>query len=98
MSVGKSGNGGKRAGAGRKPGVPNKASALREAKIAETGETPLDYMIRVMRDPTVEHPRRDTMAIAAAGYVHSKLAATTVTGPGGGPVQVTITKDDAGLL
>ena len=39
------------------------------------GEAPLDYMLRVMRDPTVDHQRRDAMARAAASYVHPKLAA-----------------------
>ena len=30
-----------------------------------TGETPLQYMLRVMRDPTQDQPRRDEMARAA---------------------------------
>lgn len=66
--------GGKRIGAGRTPGTPNKASAEREAQVAATGETPLDYMLKVMRDPTQEYARRDDMAKAAAGYVHPKLS------------------------
>src|SRR5262249_46295357 len=32
------------------------------AEMAATGELPLDYMLRVMRDPTVEPHRRDAMA------------------------------------
>jgi hypothetical protein len=36
---------------------------------------PLDYMIRVMRDPTTEPHRRDAMAKAAAPYLHPQLAA-----------------------
>jgi hypothetical protein len=35
-------------------------------------------MIRIMRDPQVEHPWRDEMAKAAAPYVHARLAATDV--------------------
>ena len=34
------GNGGKRSGAGRKPGMPNKPSAAREAKLADGGKPP----------------------------------------------------------
>jgi len=41
--------GGKRSGAGRKKGSPNKASAIRERKVAASGITPLDVMIRAMR-------------------------------------------------
>lgn len=67
--------GGKREGAGRKAGTPNKATLERQAEVAATGETPLDYMIRVMRDQTIDHARRDEMAKAAAPYVHPRLAA-----------------------
>ena len=59
---------------GRQKGTPNKSSAEKLAEIAATGETPLDYMLRVMRDPTVEHERRDRNAAQAAPYVHPKLA------------------------
>lgn len=83
---------------GRKKGVPNKANAAKAAEIAATGETPLDYQLRVMRDPTVDHDRRDKMAIAAAPYVHPKLANIEHKGEGGGPIQVKIAGDDAGLL
>jgi hypothetical protein len=31
-------------------------------------------MLRVMRDPAVEDPRRDEMARAAAPYVHAKIS------------------------
>jgi len=36
---------------------------------------PLDYMLRVMRDPATEPHRRDAMAKAAAPYVHPQLQA-----------------------
>lgn len=83
---------------GRQKGTPNKATTAKVAEIEASGETPLDYMIRVMRDPSVEHDRRDRMAAAAAPYVHPKLAQTEISGKGGGPVQVHIDKDDAGVL
>ena len=42
--------GGKRPGAGRKKGSPNKVTAAREAEIAASGLTPLDYMLGILRD------------------------------------------------
>lgn len=66
--------GGARNGAGRKGGSPNKASAARQAEVAASGLTPLDYMLEVLRDETQERSRRDEMAKAAAPYVHPKLA------------------------
>lgn len=90
--------GGSRKGAGRKVGKPNKATAELRAEIAASGETPLDYMLRVMRDPTNEHTRRDKMAMAVAPYVHPHLAAIEHTGGGGGPIKVVIAGDDSKLL
>jgi hypothetical protein len=74
--AGKGSRPGERRG-GRKKGTPNKATtaASIQAEIAASGEKPLDYMLRVMRDPTTEPHRRDTMAKAAAPYVHPTLAA-----------------------
>lgn len=65
---------------GRQKGTPNKLTAARQAEIAATGETPLQYMIRVMRDETVDSERRDEMAKAAAPYVHPRLAAIEHSG------------------
>ncbi|MBX9772940.1 MAG: hypothetical protein K2Y71_00900 [Xanthobacteraceae bacterium] len=41
-------------------------------------ESPLDYMLRVMRDPMQDDARRDAMAKAALPYVHARL--TSVDG------------------
>jgi hypothetical protein len=38
------------AGAGRKKNVPNRASADRERKVAASGATPLDVMLKAMRE------------------------------------------------
>ena len=84
--------GGKREGAGRKEGQPNKRTKELQEAVAASGETPLDYMLRVMRDMTQDHERRDDMAKAAAPYVHSKLATTEVTGKDGGPLQVSVVR------
>jgi hypothetical protein len=82
--------GGKRANAGRKPGTANKSNEEARRKAAETGETPLEYMLRVMRDATVDHDRRDDMAKAAASYVHAKLQSVQVGGTDGGPLQIVV--------
>jgi hypothetical protein len=59
---------------GRPKGSRNKrTSALIEAAEAG-GETPLNYMLRVMRDPATSAKRRDEMAKAAAPYLHARLA------------------------
>ena len=71
-------SGGKRIGAGRKKGSPNKATAAKAAEIAASGVVPLDYMLQVMRDPDSPQQRRDEMAKAAAPYVHPRLAAQFV--------------------
>lgn len=78
---------GKKTG-GRQKGSKNKANVQTSTEIAATGETPLEYMVRVMRETGADYDRRDRMAVAAAPYVHQKLAATEITGKDGGPVQL----------
>lgn len=68
--------GGKRPGAGRKKGrVSIKTRAIQartEAAIESVGETPLEYMLRVMRTSN-DDKRKDAMATAAAPYIHPRL-------------------------
>lgn len=78
---------GKKTG-GRQKGSLNKATARREREIAKSGITPLEYMLKVMRNPKASDDRRDDMAKAAAPYVHPKLASMQHTGPKGGPMQM----------
>jgi hypothetical protein len=59
---------------GRQKGSRNIKTVEMVTAIEATGETPLEYMLRVMRDKTVDHSRRDDMAKAASPYVHSRLA------------------------
>ena len=80
--------GGNRPGAGRKAGSPNKATAERQAEVSASGTTPLDYMLAVMRDDTVEANRRDDMAKAAAPYVHPKLSAIQHAGDPENPIKM----------
>lgn len=73
---------------GRRKGVPNKTTLEREKAIAATGETPKDYMLRVMRDESVDAARRDAMARAVAPFCHPHLQSVAHTGEGGGPIVV----------
>ena len=82
--------GGKRPRAGRKHGSRNKASAVREAAIAASGLTPLQYMLGIMRDETQPVAVRLEMAKAAAPYVHPRVAAIEHRENEGGLVQHTI--------
>ena len=81
------GKGGKRPGAGRKKGEPNKRTAAVLKAVEESGLTPLQYLLQVMRDPTNEPRERTAAAVAAAPYVHSKLASVEVSGKDGGAIQ-----------
>src|SRR5215472_8482377 len=75
---------------GRKPGVPNRASAAREAAIAESGMTPLDYMISVFRDENQPVNVRLDAARSAANFVHPRLASVGIGNQDGWPLQVQI--------
>ncbi|MCC2642034.1 MAG: hypothetical protein K0S45_2447 [Nitrospira sp.] len=72
--------GGRRPEAGRKKEIQNKASAAREAAIAASGLTPLEYMLSTMRDIRTPLALRLHMAKAAAPYVHPRLASVEQTG------------------
>ena len=88
---------GKKTG-GRKKGVPNKANIARQQAIAESGLTPLEFMLSVMRDET--NDRRDRMyaANAVAPYVHPKLANIEVGNKNGEAFRVVIDNGDGGIL
>lgn len=64
---------------GRQKGTPNKAAQALRDDMAEAGEIPLSYMLRVMRDRSADDERRDKMAIAAAAFMHPKLSSTEAT-------------------
>jgi hypothetical protein len=70
---------------GRPMGSRNKRTKALIEAAQVGGEMPLDYMLRVMRDPNARAKRRDEMAKAAAPYVHSKLASIENPGPQGKP-------------
>lgn len=66
--------GGARKGAGRPLGVLSSRTQEIAARASENGETPLDYMLRIMRDPTQDNARRDDMAKAASSFIHPRLS------------------------
>lgn len=75
-------HGGKRPGAGRPKGSRNKRTEKMIAAVNESGMTPLDYMLSVLRDESRDHAERIDAAKAAAPYVHSRLQSVEATGGG----------------
>jgi hypothetical protein len=63
---------GVKTGGGSRKGKPNKATAAQARAVAESGQTPLDYLLDVMRNGEDPAMRLDA-AKAAAPYVHPKL-------------------------
>src|SRR5271170_5909197 len=59
---------------GRQKGTRNQRTRDFQAAVSASGVTPLEYMLAVMRDETVDPGRRDGMAKAAAPYIHPRLA------------------------
>lgn len=70
----------------RRRGEPTTATKITATQTAETAnvpgvgvaaaastESPLDYMLRIMRDPVQDDDRRDAMAKAALPYMHARL-------------------------
>lgn len=74
------GHGGKRPGAGRPKGAASRANEEVRQEAAASGELPLAYMLRIMRDPSQPVGRRDDMAKAAASFCHSRLSSVEHSG------------------
>lgn len=69
-------------GAGRKKGTTNrKTPAMIRAERAaiQAGDTPLEFMLKYMRDESRSDEERFRAAQAAAPYVHPRLQSTTVS-------------------
>lgn len=75
---------------GRQKGTPNRATAAKAAAIAESGLTPLDYMLQVLRDPKQDYDVRLDAAKGAAPYVHPKLANIELSGNKDKPLHVSV--------
>ena len=88
---------GKKTG-GRQRGTPNKATAERQLRAAhglqaalDNGLMPLDVMLARMRDAPLPNGQKVTdeqfaAAVAAAPYLHARLAATTLKGDPAAPL------------
>lgn len=66
--------GGPRPNSGRKPGSRNKKTEQQIQAVEQSGLTPLDYLLSVMRDEANEAKDRVEAAKAAAPYVHPRLS------------------------
>jgi hypothetical protein len=80
--------GGKREGAGRKPGSVNKIDAEARQRALAGGTSPLDFLLWVMRDHKRDFPARLDAAKAAAPYCHARLTSTELSGPDRGPIEI----------
>jgi hypothetical protein len=87
--------GGKREGAGRKPGSVARIDAEARRRAHGGGITPLDYLLSIMRDESEDKRERLDAAKAAAPYCHARLASTELSGPNGGPIQTREITDEA---
>lgn len=77
--------GGLRAGAGRPKGAATtKTREIANAAI-ESGLTPLDYLLSVMRNVQLDEAKRIDAAKAAAPYVHPRLATVDLGNKGDKP-------------
>lgn len=65
---------------GRVKGTKNKRTAAVEAAVSASGLTPLEYMLKVMRDDQQSLATRMDAAKGAAPYVHAKLASVEHNG------------------
>lgn len=66
--------GGARPGAGRKAGSINKRHGEIIAEALAAGDTPAEYMLKVMRDDKADSKRRDWAAEKLAPFLHPRPA------------------------
>lgn len=86
-------SGGRRLGAGRRKGSPDKEK--RVAEIAASGLTPLDYALSVLRDEEAAPDDRKWAAQTAMPFCHHRLASVEHTGKDGGPIRTEDARVDA---
>jgi hypothetical protein len=82
--------GGNRKGAGRPRGAATKRTREIANKASQDGLTPLEVMLKAMREHADKKDWDAAASIAkdAAPYMHAKLASVQHTGPKGGPMQM----------
>jgi hypothetical protein len=81
--------GGHRKGAGRPKGAATKRTRKIADRESQNGITPLEVMLRAMREHAGKKDWDAAASIAkdAAPYMHAKLASIQHSGPKGGPIQ-----------
>ena len=72
-------HGGKRPGAGRKPGSTNRFNRDLLASASATGAIPVEYLLEVMRDASNPISLRIDAAKSCAPYLHHKLTAQNIS-------------------
>ena len=72
--------GGARPGAGRKKGQVTKMNERARKEALAEGISPLDYLLRILRDENESKVMRMDAAKAAAPYLHARLNAIDLTG------------------
>lgn len=84
--------GGRRPGAGRKPGSATKRTREIAERASSEGITPLEVMIKAMRNADAEGNAREAAYYAnmAAPYVHPRLASINAQQTVQGQLQVTV--------
>lgn len=108
----KSGQGGRRPGAGRKKGVPNKITAEVRRRILESGKSPLEVVrwiageFLAAANKEKDTDRRLSLLERAAAiekdalpYLHARLQSIELTGKDAGPIksETTLTVEEAYL-
>jgi len=86
------GKGGARVGAGRKAGSKNRPTIsldkINKISSLSPETSPLAFLLAVMQDEKQDHRDRVQCAIAAAPYVHARLASVEVKGDAVQPLRV----------
>jgi len=77
-------------GARKRPGFSIGGIIALSASSFSVGSSPLDYMLRVMRDENEPPERRMEMAIAAAPYCHRELKQIEVGGKQDAPIEAKV--------
>lgn len=77
---------------GRSKGTPNKASVAKEKAIAASGLTPLEFMLKALRDELNAFDVRMDAAKSAAPYCHPRRAPVDGDGEDASGVTVIINK------
>lgn len=83
---------------GRAKGTPNRKTEEQVRAIQESGVTPLDYMLSVLRDKAADEAVRLDAAGRAAPYVHPRLTAAKVEWTGSPGYRTATEMSDAELM